>query len=115
MLRWLFDVGVPAEQQEADRGQTDKEAIDVQQAPQGGMSAAFSKAMCMLNRASIAGVSKSRILVVQCARDFAGQYIACMNSIFSAQRLGVVIDGICPTMDASSFIEQVRFQSYSSI
>jgi Flp pilus assembly protein TadB len=63
----------------------------------------------MVNRASIAGVTRSRILVLQCASDSAGQYIACMNAIFSAQRLGIVIDGICPTMEASSFIEQVRF------
>ena len=73
----------------------------------GQMSAALSQAMCMFSRASLAGVQRSRLLVVQCARDIPGQYIGCMNAIFSAQRLNVVVDAVCPTLDNSSFVEQV--------
>ena len=72
------------------------------------MSAALSMSLCMLSRVcgdATAGVP--RILVVQCCRDKPGQYIACMNAIFSAQRLGVMIDGLSVTAQTSAFIEQV--------
>eukprot|EP00892_Ulva_mutabilis_P008289 jgi/Ulvmu1/5832/UM025_0090.1 len=74
------------------------------------MSAALSKAMCMISRyASRSQTSASpaaRILILQASPDVTNQYIACMNAIFSAQRLNVAIDGIAITSIKSSFIEQ---------
>lgn len=49
----------------------------------------------------------ARILVLQASADVTNQYIACMNAIFSAQRLSVAIDGIAVTAAKSAFIEQV--------
>ena len=49
-----------------------------------------------------------RVLMLQCCGDVPGQYIACMNAIFSAQRLDVAIDGILLTSASSSFMEQAR-------
>ena len=77
----------------------------------GSLSAALSAALCMLNRTvpkTAAAPPLARILVVQSAKDEPTQYIACMNAIFSAQRLGVAVDGVCVTAAAPAFIEQVR-------
>jgi Transcription factor Tfb4 len=73
------------------------------------MSAALSAALCMLARAGAAAApGKPRLLVLAGCRDTPGQYIACMNAIFSAQRLGVLVDGVSLAADASSFVEQAR-------
>lgn len=53
----------------------------------------------------------ARILVLQASADVTNQYIACMNTIFSAQRLNVTIDGIAITPAKSAFIEQVRWKT----
>lgn len=72
-------------------------------------SAALSKALCMLNRAGAEALDrKCRILLLQCCADVPGQYIACMNAIFSAQRLSVMIDGVSICTERSPFVEQVR-------
>jgi hypothetical protein len=76
----------------------------------GCMSAALSTSLCMLSRCGASSMpGKLRVLVLQCCKDTPGQYIACMNAIFSAQRLGVVIDGIGLTFETftTSYIEQV--------
>jgi Transcription factor Tfb4 len=85
----------------------------------GSMSAALSQALCMLSRrVSKGGGSSSaensqrigvrpRILVIQTSLDVPGQYIACMNAIFSAQRLGATIDAAAVTRRTSTFLEQV--------
>lgn len=68
--------------------------------------------MCMISR--YAGTNtqspsspSARILVLQASPDVTNQYIACMNAIFSAQRLKVAIDGIAISTVKSAFIEQV--------
>lgn len=76
------------------------------------MSAALSKAMCMISRfagdqSQTVATPAARILVLQASADVTNQYIACMNAIFSAQRLSVAIDGIAVTAAKSAFIEQV--------
>lgn len=76
------------------------------------MSAALSRTLCMLSRAC-ATVPKStlarpRVLVLQASDDVAGQYIACMNAIFSAQRLEFVIDAVSLAGQVSAFVQQVR-------
>lgn len=77
----------------------------------GCMSAALSRTLCMLSRACAqlpaSAISKPRVLVLQASEDVAGQYIACMNAIFSAQRLGVTIDAVSIAGRVSSFVQQV--------
>ncbi|KAJ2898384.1 RNA polymerase II transcription factor B subunit 4 [Coemansia aciculifera] len=75
------------------------------------MSRALSKALCHIHRveaeSSAAVKVWSRILVISAADDSPREYIALMNTIFAAQRMGVLID-ICKVSGKSDsvFLQQ---------
>ncbi|KAJ1671252.1 RNA polymerase II transcription factor B subunit 4 [Coemansia sp. RSA 25] len=71
------------------------------------MSRALSKALCHIHR-MLESTTKvwSRILVVSAADDSPREYIGLMNTIFAAQRMGVLID-ICKVFGTDSvFLQQ---------
>ncbi|KAJ2481878.1 RNA polymerase II transcription factor B subunit 4 [Coemansia sp. RSA 2320] len=72
------------------------------------MSQALSKALCHIHRVSESTSAKvwPRILVLSAADDSPREYIALMNTIFAAQRMGVLID-ICKVFGRDSvFLQQ---------
>lgn len=54
------------------------------------LAPALSTALCCINKRSM----KSRITVLKAADDSPAQYMHLMNIAFTAQKLGVTIDGI---------------------
>ncbi|KAJ1950823.1 RNA polymerase II transcription factor B subunit 4, partial [Linderina macrospora] len=75
---------------------------------QSQVSRALSKALCYINRGTKASANKiwPRILVVSVADDAPREYIALMNTIFAAQKLGVLID-VCKVVGGDSvFLQQ---------
>ena len=84
------------------------------------MSAALSKAMCMVNRVKQAAelndcTAHPRVLVLHTSADTTSQYVACMNAAFSARRLGVPVDGMPLTGQVSSYIELVLHPPLCSV
>eukprot|EP00873_Tetraselmis_striata_P034377 jgi/Tetstr1/454641/TSEL_041533.t1 len=82
---------------------------------QPALSGTLSRALCYLNSLSRRGLvpkgaaataSKPRLLVLQGSPDVQSQYIAFMNSIFSAQKAEVVIDACMLGRSDSSFLQQ---------
>lgn len=76
------------------------------------MSAALSKAMCMVNRVKQAAelndcTANPRVLALHTSPDVTSQYVACMNAAFAARRLGVPLDGVPLTGQVSTYIELV--------
>lgn len=75
---------------------------------------ALAKALCYINRLSIAAsiakdpaaLSSPRILVTSVSPDLTASYIPIMNSIFSAQKLKVVIDACQIYGPDSVFLQQ---------
>jgi hypothetical protein len=88
-------------------------------APSGGdadsrlVSAAVSKAMCMISRAARHAEGADcrllpRMLLLHTSPDVTWQYVACMNAAFAAKRVGVTIDGVALTGQVSTYIQLVR-------
>ncbi|KAJ2812405.1 RNA polymerase II transcription factor B subunit 4 [Coemansia furcata] len=72
------------------------------------MSRALSRALCHIHRVVEGTKSKvwSRMLVLSAADDAPREYISLMNTIFAAQRMGVLID-ICKVFGGDSvFLQQ---------
>ena len=79
-------------------------------APVPALSGALSRALCYLKgrskgTSSARGLS-SRILCLQGSPDVQSQYIACMNSIFSAQKASILIDTCMLGRSDSAFLQQ---------
>lgn len=76
------------------------------------LSAALSRALCYLQRVSLADqVTRgrprpARVLCLTGSPDHAPQYIAVMNAIFAAQKVGVVIDSCRWGVVPSPFLQQ---------
>lgn len=70
------------------------------------MSAAVALALCYIHRLTQNEQVNSRILVLQVSPDEPGQHIAMMNSIFTAQRMGVTIDSCTLSQSDSVFMQQ---------
>lgn len=73
-------------------------------------SAALSMALCYINKAK-KGITVNdqidyRVLVIQGAEDTASQYIPMMNCIFTAQKIGVVVDACVISKKESTFLQQ---------
>lgn len=69
-------------------------------------SSSLSQALCLCNKSSLA----SRILILSGTNDAANEYISIMNSIFTAQKLGIVIDVLVYGTDISApFLQQAAF------
>ncbi|KJE91230.1 general transcription factor IIH [Capsaspora owczarzaki ATCC 30864] len=70
----------------------------------------LSVALCHINKTRRAlppgVVCRSRILVVHAAEDVPAHYVQLMNTIFAAQKLGVIIDALILTPDDSGFLQQ---------
>ena len=80
---------------------------------QPALSGALSRALCYLKGRSNSGWGtssarglSSRILCLQGSPDVQSQYIACMNSIFSAQKAGIPIDTCMLGRSDSAFLQQ---------
>jgi len=73
----------------------------------GTLSQALSKALCIINRQlqCIPGLL-GKIFVLQLTKDNHMHYNAMMNSIFSAQKLGILVDAIMLGKHDSSFLQQ---------
>lgn len=87
--------------------------VPVKQQP--ALSGTLSRALCYLNSLSRRGMIgkaggstpiKPRILILQGSSDVQAQYIAFMNSIFSAQKAEIVIDACMLGRLDSSFLQQ---------
>mmetsp|Transcript_8787 Transcript_8787/g.17778 ORF Transcript_8787/g.17778 Transcript_8787/m.17778 type:complete len:329 (-) Transcript_8787:690-1676(-) len=78
------------------------------------MASALSRSLCMINRLALQDQSEQttkylanpRILVQSVGRDAQSQYVATMNCIFSAQRMGVPIDCLKLGAHDSVFFQQ---------
>eukprot|EP00898_Chlorokybus_atmophyticus_P006093 jgi/Chlat1/6485/Chrsp45S05978 len=72
------------------------------------VSGALSLALCYIHKASLGPPphAHARILVLQGSPDHPPQYIAVMNSIFSAQRSGVPVDACVLGASDSPFLQQ---------
>lgn len=73
------------------------------------MSAAVSLALCYINRStqsSKQAPTSSRLLMLQVSPDEPSQHIAMMNSIFTAQRMGVCMDAFVLSSAESVFMQQ---------
>lgn len=90
--------------------EAESEALGAAELSGGRMSAAMSTALCMLSIAcsqtTASNLARPRMLILQVSADVPSQYIACMNSIFSAQRLNVTIDAVCVAGHLSGFVQQ---------
>ncbi|ETW04901.1 hypothetical protein H310_04008 [Aphanomyces invadans] len=74
------------------------------------LSAALSLALCFINRAmNESRELQPRILIVDSSPDFAEQYIAIMNCIFSAQKKRVPIDSCVLATEPSAFLQQASY------
>lgn len=69
---------------------------------------AFSRALCLISRRvrRSAGRLRPRILVVQGTREHAIAFNSIMNSVFSANKLGVMIDALVLSLKESLFLQQ---------
>lgn len=100
-----------------------------------GIAAALSTALCLLNRRRLcllrksatgksrasaalegdlstsdaAKVGQARILTIFAGRDAPSQYVATMNCIFSAQRMGVLIDTCLLSAEDSTYLQQAAY------
>jgi transcription initiation factor TFIIH subunit 3 len=75
--------------------------------PGSSLSQALSTALCVINRQlQLHPKLQPRVAVVQLSKDVSTTYNAIMNSIFSAQKLGVVVDGVVLSRDDSRFLQQ---------
>lgn len=73
-------------------------------------SAALSLALCYINRAKKETTFQNnidyRILIIQGTDDAPSQYIPMMNCIFSAQKIGVLVDACVLSKSKSMFLQQ---------
>lgn len=73
-------------------------------------SAALSMALCYINKAKkqmpINDQTDYRVLVIQGSEDTASQYIPMMNCIFTAQKIGVIVDACVISKKESTFLQQ---------
>jgi len=68
---------------------------------------ALAKCLCVINkRQKNNSTAQGRILVIQLALDSYHHYDSIMDSIFSATKLGVCIDALVLSNEASSFLQQ---------
>jgi transcription initiation factor TFIIH subunit 3 len=71
------------------------------------LAQSLSVALCVTNRQLLLHPKlQPRILVVQLTKDQSTTYNSVMNSIFSAQKLGVVLDAVVLSKEDSRFLQQ---------
>jgi transcription initiation factor TFIIH subunit 3 len=68
---------------------------------------ALAKCLCVINKRQKTNITaQGKILVIQLALDSYHHYDSIMDSIFSATKLGVSIDALVLSNEASSFLQQ---------
>eukprot|EP01040_Poterioochromonas_malhamensis_P000759 gene760-809_t len=75
------------------------------------LNSALSSALTIINKHSQGSIFFSRILNIQFDKDVAQDYNSIMNSIFSAQKLGVIIDSLVLAAADSHLMQQTCFLS----
>jgi len=73
------------------------------------LSNSFSKSLCIINDQQKKGKFYPRMLVIQFSKDRIIDYNSIMNSIFSAQKMGVIIDSFIVSKFDSHILQQASF------
>ncbi|KAL9645577.1 hypothetical protein ABK040_000640 [Willaertia magna] len=77
------------------------------------LSGALSMALCFINRLEKEkppGITlNARILIFQVSPDISSQYISVMNTIFSAEKMNIILDACVLALQDSIFLQQACF------
>lgn len=81
------------------------------------LSAALAQSLCLLTRMRRARGDESapaRILTIAPDGGCSEQYVATMNCLFAAQRLGIVVDGLVVNESDSTFLQQGAYLTHGT-